>query len=118
MSDNYPMDPSGLRAQGTKGVLATGAGIGLWVVNALIHVPVVGWIIGGGLALIGLTGLLGKSRTDKASGTIMMAAGIAGLATIFLPRLTGSLLFLGGLALVGFGAWNIFKFIRGLKSRA
>ena len=48
----------------------------------------------------------------------MMAAGIAGLATILLPRFTGSLLFLGGLGLVAYGAWNIFKFIKGLRSRA
>ncbi len=118
MSEYYPADPNDLRKQGTKGIMSAGAGVGLWVVNALIHMPIVGWVIGGGLLFLGFTGLFGKSKTDRASGTVMMAAGIAGLATILLPRFTGSLLFLGGLALVGYGAFNIFKFIRGLRSRA
>jgi hypothetical protein len=118
MNDYYPVDPSDLRKQGTKGIMSAGAGVGLWVVNALIHMPIVGWVIGGGLVFLGITGLFGKNKTDRTSGGVMMAAGIAGLATILLPRFTGSLLFLGGLGLVAYGAWNIFKFIRGLRSRA
>jgi hypothetical protein len=118
MGEYYPMDPQEIRNRGTKGIMAAGAGVGLWVVNALIHIPVVGWIIGGGLVFLGISGLFGKSKTDRASGSIMVAAGVAGLATILLPHLTNFLLGAGGLALVGYGAWNIVKFVKGLRSRA
>jgi hypothetical protein len=118
MSDNYPMDPQELRNRGTKGIMSAGVGVGLLVVNAIIHIPVVGWIIGGGLAIFGLSGLFGKTKTDRASGTILLAAGAAGLATIFLPHLTSFLLGAGGLGLIAYGAWNIVKFVKGLRSRA
>ncbi len=118
MSDNYPMDPTDLRKQGTKGVMAAAGGVGLWVVNGLLSIPVVGWVIGGGLVFLGITGILGKTKTDKTAGTLMMAAGAAGLAALLLPKLTHGLLWTGGLALIAYGAWNIYKFVKGLKSRA
>jgi hypothetical protein len=118
MSSNYPVDPSNLRTQGTKGVMAAVGGVGLWVVNSLMGVPILGWIIGGGLVVFGLTGIFGKSRTDKTSGGIMMAAGAAGLVSLVLPGLRSFLLGAGGLALVAYGAVNILKFIKGLRSRS
>jgi hypothetical protein len=108
---NYPVDPSDLRGTGTRGVMAAGAGLGLWVVNSLIHIPVLGWAIGGALLVFGAMGLLGKNRSNRAPGGLLMAAGAAGLATILL-------LGAGGLALVAYGGWNIFKFVRGLRDRA
>jgi hypothetical protein len=118
MSDNYPVDSSDLRARGTKGVMSAIGGVGLLGVNALISIPVIGWVVGGGLVLLGISGLFGKSRTDKTTGGLMMAAGGAGLAALLLPSLTHALLGLGGVALLAFGGWNIFKFIKGLRSRA
>ncbi len=118
MSDYYPVDPADLRARGTKGVMCAIGGVGLLGVNAILSIPVVGWIVGGGLVLLGISGLFGKSKTDKFTGGLMMAAGAAGLATIVLPHLTHSLLGFGGFALLAFGAWNIFKFVKGLRSRA
>jgi hypothetical protein len=118
MSDNYPVDSSDLRARGTKGVMSAIGGVGLLTVNALLGIPVLGWIVGGALVLVGISGLFGKSRTDKASGSIMMVAGAAGLTALILPHLAHGLLWLGGVALLGYGAWNIFKFVRGLRSRA
>ena len=115
---NYPVDSSDLRSRGTKGVMSVVGGLGLLGVNALIHIPVVGWILGGLLVAVGIGGIFGKSKTDKTSGAIMMAAGAAGLAAILLPKFTGFLLGAGGLILLGFGAWNIFKFIKGLRDRA
>jgi len=118
MNDNYPVDPKELRERGTRGIMAAGAGLGLWGVNSLIHIPVVGWIVGGGLVVLGLMGLFGKTKTDRVSGGVLIGAGAAGLATILLPGLTSFLLGAGGLALVGYGAYNIVKFVKGLKNRA
>lgn len=120
MSKNYPVDPqSGLRDKGTKGVMATGAGLGLMGVNALLGIPVIGWILSGGLVLLGAMGLLGKgsSRTDKLSGTMALVAGGAGLATIFLPGMSRVLLGTGGLGLFIFGLWNVFQFARGIRKQ-
>jgi hypothetical protein len=116
--DNYPVDSSDLRSRGTRGVMSAVAGVGLLGVNALMHIPVVGWILGGALILVGISGIFGKSKTDKTSGGLMMAAGAAGLAAILLPKLTGFLLGAGAIALLGYGAFNIYKFIKGLRNRA
>lgn len=118
MSDYYPANTDDLRKQGTKGVMAAAGGVGLWLVSGLLNIPVLGWIIAGGLIVLGVTGVLGKTKTDRTTGGLMMAAGVAGVAAILLPELTHFLLGAGGLALVAFGAWNIFKFVKGLKSRA
>jgi hypothetical protein len=118
MSDNYPVDPTELRSQGTRGIMAAGAGIGLWGVNTLLHIPVVGWIVGGGLIVLGAMGLFGKSKTDKVSGSVLLGAGALGIASIFLKGLTSFFLGVGGLALVGYGIWNIFKFVKGLRDRS
>jgi hypothetical protein len=115
---NYPVDSTDLRARGTKGVMSAVGGLGLLGVNALIHIPVVGWILGGALVVLGIGGVLGKNKSDRTSRSIMMAAGAAGLAAILLPKLAGFLLGAGGLALIGYGAYNIFKFVRGLRDRA
>ncbi len=88
MSDNYPVDSSDLRGRGTKGVMSAIGGVGLLGVNALLSIPVVGWVVGGALVILGLSGLFGKSRTDKTAGTIMVAAGAAGLAAILLPHVS------------------------------
>jgi len=118
MSDNYPVDSNELRNKGTKGVMAAAGGIGLWGVNALLSVPVLGWIIGGALVVFGVSGILGKTKTDRASGALMTAAGAAGLVSIVLPGLRSFLLGTGGFALIAYGAWNIFKFVKGLRERA
>lgn len=118
MSDNYPVDSNDLRGRGTKGVMSAIGGVGLLGVNALLSIPVVGWVVGGALVILGLSGLFGKSRTDKTAGTIMVAAGAAGLAAIILPHVLHGLLWIGGIGLLGYGAYNIFKFVKGLRDRA
>jgi len=67
---------------------------------------------------LGLVGLLGRDKTDKTTGIVLIAAGAAGLASLILPGLSSFLFGVGGLALVGFGVLNLFKFIKGLKSRS
>jgi hypothetical protein len=118
MSDNYPMDPSDLRQKGTKGVMSAIGGAGLMVVSALVASPIVAGIIGGGLALIGLTGVFSKKRTDRSTGGIVLAVGGVAIASAFLHGPLGGLLSLGGLALLIYGGVNIFKFVKGLRSRA
>jgi len=116
--DNYPVDSKDLRARGTRGVMSAVGGVGLFVVNGLLSIPVVGWVIGAGLVVLGISGVFGRSKTDKTAGGIMMAAGVAGLAALILPKFTHGLLFAGGLALLAYGAFNIYKFIKGLRDRA
>lgn len=118
MGDYYPADPAELRRQGTRGVISTGAGVGLWLVNGLLRVPFLGPALGGVLVLLGILGLVGRNRTDRTTGVVLMAAGGAGLASLVLPGLSSLLFWLSGLGLVGFGLYNLFKFLRGLKSRA
>ena len=48
----------------------------------------------------------------------MTVAGAAGLAALVLPHLTHGLLWFGGIGLLAYGGWNIFKFVRGLRDRA
>jgi hypothetical protein len=115
---NYPVDSNDLRGRGTKGVMSTIGGLGLLGVNFLLSIPVIGWVVGGGLVFLGVSSLFGKSRTDRTSGGIMLVAGAAGLASIFLHRFTGFILGAGGLALIGYGAYNIYKFVKGLRDRA
>lgn len=117
MSDNYPVERNDLSEKGTKGIMSAGAGVGMLVVNALLGVPVLGWILSAGLVGLGAMGLFGKTKTDKVSGSLLTVAGAAGLATLFLPGLSRSLLSLGGFGLLLFGLVNIGQFIAGLKRK-
>jgi hypothetical protein len=62
-------------------------------------------------------GLFGKTKTDKVSGSILSAAGVAGLATMFLPGLARSLLSLGGVGLLLYGLVNIGGFLSALRKK-
>ncbi len=104
--------------RGTRGFISTGAGIGLLGLNALISVPIIGWAIGGALAVLGVVGLGGGTKTDRTYGTISLVAGAAViLAQLHIGPL-GFLLGAGGLGLLAYGGFNLFKFFKGLKNRA
>lgn len=118
MSEYYPVDAGEVRKNGMRGVLSTGAGVALLLFNTLLHIPVVGWIVGGGLIALGIMGFAGKARADKTTGTILMGAGVLGLGSFLLKGLTSFFLGLAGVGLIGYGAFNLVKFVRGLKSRA
>ncbi len=118
MSDNYPVESGDLSARGTRGVMSAGAGLGLMGFNMLLGIPVLGWIISGGLVLLGASGIFGKTKTDKVSGTIALVAGGAGVASLLLPGMTHFLLGAGGLGLLAYGGYNIFKFASGIRKRA
>jgi hypothetical protein len=118
MSDNYPTETGEVRKYGMRGVVSTGAGIGLILFNSLLHVPVLGIILGGGLVVLGVMGLIGKNRTDKTTGTVLIVAGALGLASFLFKGVTGFILGTAGLGLIGFGVFSLFKFARGLKARS
>ena len=117
MSDNYPVEQKDLGEKGTKGVMAAGAGIGLLGVNALLGIPVLGWALSAGLVALGAVGLFGKTKTDKVSVTLLTVAGVAGLTTLFMPGFARSILSLGGIGLVIYGAANLAGFLKGLKKK-
>jgi hypothetical protein len=126
MSDLYPVDSTELRQRGTRGIMSAAGGIGLLIVNSLLHLPLIGGIISGGLVIVGLSALFSKSKTDKIAGGVALIAGAAGLSTVLksipvLGAIAGFSSFVigaGAVALLGIGGWNIFKFVKGLKSRA
>jgi hypothetical protein len=118
MSDNYPVNSDEVRKNGMRGVVSTGAGIGLMLFNSLLNIPVIGWILGGGLVVLGVMGLIGKNRTDKTTGLVMMGAGVLGILSFFLKGFTGFILGAAGIGLIGFGVFNLIKFAKGLKSRS
>jgi hypothetical protein len=126
MGDNYPVDSRDLSKRGTRGVISAGAGVGLILVNSILHFPLLGGVISGALVLVGLAGLFGRSKTDKLAGGVALVAGAAGLSTVLrsvpiLGAIAGFSSFVigaGAVALLGYGAWNIFKFIKGLRNRA
>jgi hypothetical protein len=107
-----------LSETGTKGFVSAGAGIGLLGVNALISIPVIGWAIGGALALLGILGVGGGTRTDRTYGTISLVAGAAVILTQLHIGPVHFALGAGGLGLLAYGAWNIFKFVRGLRNKS
>jgi len=117
MSDNYPVEQKDLTEKGTKGIMSAGAGVGLLGINALLGIPVLGWVLSAGLLALGAVGLFGKTKTDKVSGTLLSAAGIAGLTTMFLPGLARGLLSLGGVGLLLYGLVNIGRFLSALRKK-
>ncbi len=118
MGDNYPVDAETVRGQGSRGIISTGAGLGLWVVNGLLNLPFVGVALAGGLVALGIYGLVNKTKTDKATGAVLLGAGGLGIVSLFIPGMRDFLFGVGGLALVGYGIFNIVKFVKGLKSRS
>jgi hypothetical protein len=118
MSDLYPVDSTELRSRGTRGVMAAIGGVGLLGVGALVSTPIVAGIVGGVLALAGLTGIFSKKKSDRSTGGLVLAVGGIAIASAFLHGPLSGLISLGGVILLGFGGWNIFKFVKGLKSRA
>lgn len=118
MSDNYPVESKDLTEKGTKGIMSAGAGVGLLGINFLLGIPVLGWVLSAGLLALGAVGLFGKTKTDKISGTLLSAAGIAGLTTVFMPGLARGLLGLGGVGLLIYGLVNIGGFLTRLRKKS
>jgi len=101
-------------------------GVGLLVVNSLLHLPILGFVVSGALVVVGLGALFGRAKTDKLAGGVALLAGAAGLSTVLykvpiIGALAGFASFVigaGAVVLLGIGGWNIYKFVKGLRSRA
>jgi hypothetical protein len=110
---------SGVRALG-----GIGGAIALGIVQMLSQ-GVFGIVIGGVSALLGLSALKSESKADKMGGIIALGAGIfvgvpalLGLLGVgFLGQFTGFIMGAGGLALLGYGIFNLVKFIKGMQAQ-
>jgi hypothetical protein len=99
---------------GLQGVVSTAGGIVSIILAAVTAHPLFGIVVGG---IIGLAGLaLSSSKHDRTLGVATtVVGGVALVASIFH---LGGLLVAGGVVLLGIGAWSLYKFFRGLKSRS
>jgi hypothetical protein len=106
--------------QGSKGIGGVLGGAGLLVLNAVTGAMIPGLIVGGVLTVGGL-GVAAGSREDKTAGTIAAGAGaltaVASLPIPLLSGVAGGLMWLSGLGLIGAGAYGLYKFFKGLRSR-
>lgn len=118
MSDYYPVDTAEVKKHGMRGIISTGAGVGIILFNSLLHIPVLGWVFGGAMVVLGVMGFFGRTRTDKTTGKILMGAGLFGIASMIFKGFTGFILGTAGAGLIGYGLFNLFKFAKGLKSRS
>jgi hypothetical protein len=135
MSDLEPVESKEITNAGVRGVGATVGGVGLLVLKGLSMAfwGIGGLVIGGLSFLVGAASVKSESKTDRRGGVIAMVAGVAlalpGLAKIFkivpivggmvvsLDHLASGVLGLGAIGLIGYGIFNLVKFVKGLKSR-
>mgnify|MGYP006299969141 CR=1 FL=1 len=111
-----------LLRQGMTGIGSTGAGLGLLLLRSVTQfgagLSLPGLVVGGVLVVAG-AGLSAGKRADRIGGTAIAAGGLlTGLASLpLVGGLASALMWLGGLGLVGTGAVNLYRFVRGLRSR-
>lgn len=135
MSDLEPVGNKEISDAGVKGIGATIGGVGLLIVQGVAGFlgGLVGLVVGGIAVVLGAGSLASKSSTDRRGGAIALAAGavlaLPGLAHLLggVP-IVGSILKVAGgfsafvvgagaLGLLGYGIFNIIKFVKGLRSR-
>jgi hypothetical protein len=135
MSDLEPVGNKEITSAGVRGIGATIGGLGLLVLRGVAgFLGGIGGIVLGGLSFIlGASSLKSHSATDKRGGTIAMVAGVV-LALPGLAHFLGRIPLIGGvlkaaagfegfimgagiIGLLGYGVFNIVKFVRGLHSR-
>jgi hypothetical protein len=112
MSDIEPR--SKVSKNGVKGVGALAGGVGLGILAALSTHWLPGLIAGGVLAVVGFS--LSGSKSDRTAGIVVAGAGIA-TAVAAIAHLSG-LIWVPAVALIAAGAWSLFKFFRGVRSRS
>lgn len=108
-----------LAKQGVAAVGGIAGGIGLWVLNGLAHVPVVGIVAGAVVTVIGVVALRSEAPEDRRVGGVVTGAGVLSILSgigIF-GGLAGGLMGLASIGLIGLGAVNAWKFYKGLRSR-
>jgi len=115
MSNGNDMVPTkSLVKQGTTGV---GGIVGGAVLLFLGGLPGIFGIIIGGLLALGGVGVAAASKEDRTAGGVVAAAGALTILSGIGLGIGGTLLWISGIGLLGLGAYNVFKFFRGLRSR-
>jgi hypothetical protein len=96
---------------------------------------IAGWfggIVGVGIGVLamglGISGLKAHTKTDKTGGAIAFGAGalfaLAGISHWHIPFISAlagiptGLVTVGAVGLIGYGLWNAYRFIRGLRHRS
>jgi hypothetical protein len=103
----------------TQGGFALGGGVALLIFKGIAGIPFVGPIVGGAMLIAGLV-MRGKGSTgDKLSSLALIGLGAVSVATI-IPGIGGLASFLMGasaIGLIGFGAWKLWQYYKGMKAR-
>ncbi|MDR2731369.1 MAG: hypothetical protein LBB81_10805 [Treponema sp.] len=112
--------PSVLSKQGLNAVICAGAGVGLFILQLISRLKVVGLIAGVAVCAVGIGALLSKDPSDKKPGAVITAAGALVLLSKigFLAPVAGTLLSIGAVGLIAVGIYNGIKFLTGLKRRS
>jgi hypothetical protein len=86
------------------------------------RLPLVGFILGGITAVVGIAALFSKDPDDKKPGIVLTAAGalviLSRTGAPFFRAMAPTLLSIGAVAFIAMGIWNGIKFLRGLKKRS
>jgi len=119
-----------LTSRGVRGIGSAIGGVALLVLRGLAGAfgGIVGLVLGGATLVLGASSLKSESAADKTGGAIALGAGalltLTGLARFHIPLISGiaglasGLVGAGAIGLLGYGLWNIFKFVKGLRNRA
>lgn len=126
-----PMDSNKeLTNRGVRGVGFTVGGVVLLILKGVATAAggIVGLVLGGITIVVGASSLKSSSAADKTGGAIALGAGallaLTGLSRFHIPLISGiagltsGLVGIGAIGLIGYGLWNIFKFVKGLRNRA
>jgi len=108
-----------LAKQGVSAVGGLAGGLGLWILGGLSNIPIIGLVIGGLVTVVGLGALSSRESADKKAGMIITGAGaLTVLSNIgIFAGLASGLMGIAIIGLLGMGALNAWKFIKGLKTR-
>jgi hypothetical protein len=119
MSDIVPRDQ--VVKYGSRALGGVGGGVVVFILNAITRgggFSTPGLIIGGAILVVGL--LIGRSKEDRGTGMVATGAGLlTGIASLpLIGWLATGLLVISGVGLIGGGLFNLFKFIKGMRSRS
>ncbi len=117
MSENYPVPAEIVRKNGVRGIFSVAGGVGLLIVQAIIGFGPVGFIVGGAMIVLGVGGLFSKNK-DKITTTVLAVIAGLGIAIMIPNSPVPALIGLGALGLLIYGGVSLFKFFKGIKSRA
>ncbi|MDR0503918.1 MAG: hypothetical protein LBH16_11425 [Treponema sp.] len=113
---------SALSKLGITAVGYSAAGIFLFILNIISRFRGLGFIAGGIVLVLGIMSIASKDPADKKAGLLMTAAGaLTFLSKTGIPvvaAISGTLLSIGAIGLLGLGIWNGIKFFIGLKRRS